>query len=66
MTDTVRPTLPTKTDPVERRARNRAYHGYIRNALEPTSAAIYDDVTISELKRMARDWANTAWNDYLE
>lgn len=50
----------------ERRARNRAYHGYIRNALEPTSAAIYDDLPLSEIKRMARDWANTAWEDYLE
>lgn len=50
----------------ERRGRNRAYAGYIRNALEPTSAAIYDDVTVHELKRMAHDWADTAWTDYVE
>lgn len=56
----------TKMDPEERRARNRAYHGYIRNALEPTSAAIYDDITVAELKRMARDWADQSWQDYLD
>ena len=53
-------------DKAERSARNRAYHGYIRNALEPTSAAIYDDITVAELKTMARDWAETAWEDYLQ
>lgn len=62
----MKPAPAKRMDPAERRARNRAYHGYIRNALEPTSAAIYDDVTIGELKRMARDWANTSWTDYLE
>ena len=56
----------TKMDPAERRARNRAYHGYIRNALEPTSAAVYDDTTVADLKRMARDWADSAWQDYLD
>lgn len=55
-----------RMDPAERRARNRAYHGYIRNALEPTSAAIYDDVPLGEVKRMARDWADSAWQDYLD
>ena len=58
--------MQTKMSPDERRARNRAYHGYIRNALEPTSAMIYDETTVGELKRMARDWANTDWMDYLE
>ena len=56
----------TKMDPVERRARNRAYHGYIRNALEPTSAAVYGDMTIADLKIHARSWANDYWQDYLE
>jgi len=55
-----------RMDPAERRARNRAYHGYIRNALEPTSAAVYDDVTVAGLKQMARDWADSAWEDYLD
>ena len=59
-------TTATKMTREERRARNRAYHGYIRNALEPTSAAIYDEMTISDLKIHARSWANDYWQDYLE
>lgn len=53
-------------DRIETRARNRAYHGYIRNALEPTSAAIYDETTIAELKAMARDWAESTWPEYVD
>jgi len=56
----------TKMDPAERRARNRAYHGYIRNALEPTSAAVYDDMTVGDLKVHARHWADESWQDYLD
>jgi len=60
-------TTPAKRmDPAERRARNKAYHGYIRNALEPTSAMIYDETTVGELKGMARDWADSSWMDYLD
>ena len=55
----------TRIDPEERRARNRAHAGYIRNALDPTSAGAFDDMTIGELKAAAKEWADTAWEDYL-
>ena len=59
--------MPTSTiSRAERRGRNRAYAGYIRNALEPTSAAIYDEMTIGDLKIHARSWANDYWPDYVE
>lgn len=58
---------PTRSmDRNERRARNRAYHGYIRQALDPMSAGVYDNLTLGELKQQARDWADDAWQDYLE
>lgn len=58
--------MARKASAAERSARNRAYHGYIRNALDPTSAAVYDDMTIGDLKAHARDWADSAWQDYIQ
>lgn len=66
MSTATKPAPTGKMTREERRARNRAYHGYIRNALEPTSAAVYDDMAISDLKAAARRWADDAWMDYLD
>ena len=52
-------------DREEKRARNRAHADYLRNALAPTGAPVFDDITIAELKIMARDWVETSWKDYL-
>jgi hypothetical protein len=56
----------TRIDPHERRARNRAHASYIRNALDPTSAGAYDDVTIGDLKARARQWVDDTWTEYLD
>lgn len=58
--------LAAKVTREERRARNRAYAGYIRNALEPTSAAWADELTVADLKSAARRWADDEWKDYLD
>lgn len=65
MSDTIAPPA-RRVDKAEKSARNRAYHGYIRNALEPTSAAVFDDMTIADLKAAARRWADDSWMDYLQ
>jgi hypothetical protein len=56
----------TRMDPVERRARNRCHYQYLQAALQPTSAAVFDDVTVAELKRMARDWTEENWTEYVD
>jgi hypothetical protein len=55
-----------RADKTQRSAWNRAYHGYIRNALEPTSAAVFGDLTVNEVKAAARQWADENWIEYVQ
>lgn len=44
-------------------AKERAFHGYLANALESPEA--FADVTVSSLVSAARDWAESEWHGYL-
>ena len=63
---------PTTASPVraglrgdQRSGWNRAHAAYIRNALDPISASVYDDLTIGQLKSAAREYADCAWQDHM-
>lgn len=59
-------TTAPRVDKAQKSAWNRAYHGFIRTALEPTSAAVFGDMTINDVKAAAKRWADDQWIEYVQ